>query len=83
MSTSTDDTRVQVFTQLGGCQVALIFPTKDQAVSVVAYLSTCEAHKGCHHFAVFAEGLGVYMSENAYECYTGQKWRGTDDLSTE
>ena len=63
-----DDTRAYVFSRLSGCEEALVFPTKEIANKVINRLCTCSEHHGVHHFAVFSEGQGIYMSKVGWEC---------------
>ena len=68
MNELESDTRQLVLSQLSGCEVALIFPDKDEANLAITHLSSCFDHGGAHHFAVFNEGRGVYMSKGGEKC---------------
>jgi hypothetical protein len=53
---------------LAGARRGCLFTRKEDAISAVTALMTCQDHHGQHHFAVVNEGLAVWMSLAGFEC---------------
>jgi hypothetical protein len=47
-------------------------PTHEDARKVITALTTCEEHRGAHHFAVVGEGMAIGMTRWAKQCLIDQ-----------
>lgn len=54
--------------EMSGLEYAYVWHQKIAARGAIERLSSCRAHHGIHHFAVFREGKGVAFSESGREC---------------